>query len=1076
MKCFLTFCSCVFFFLSGMTMPVNAQSDADSAKFSLQALSFRSIGPAINGGRIADIAIHPENENIWYVGVGSGHVWKTTNSGTTWKPIFDKQDVYSIGQVALDPQNPHTVWVGTGEDVGGRHVAFGNGIYKSTDDGDSWTHMGLDSSEHISTIIVHPNNSDVVYVCAEGPLWSPGRQRGLYKTSDGGENWEKILGDGEWTGATDLLMDPRNPDVLYAASWDRHRTVAAYMGGGPGTAIHKSTDGGENWTQLKQGLPSGSLGKIGLALSPQNPDVIYAAIEQDRRTGGVYRSTNRGASWTKMSDAVSGGTGPHYYQELYASPHHEGEIILVSNYSLISKDHGANFERINTRNKHVDDHAVAFKASDPNFILFGCDGGLYATYDHMESWRFIDNLPIMQYYKISVDDAEPFYNVYGGTQDNGSNGGPSRTDKTRGITNSDWEHTLFADGHDSATEPGNPDIVYAETQKGGLYRVDRTTGEQVSIQPQPRAGEPHERFNWDAPIEINPHNPQSLYFASYRVWRSDDRGDSWRPISDDLTRNEERVQLPIMGRQHSWDNPWDIYAMSEYNTITSLAASPIDDQIVYAGTDDGLIQVTENGGESWREIDCANLPGIPERAFVNDIKADRYDANTVYVALDNHKEGDYTPYLLKSTDRGQSWTDISSNLEAPHWVWRIVQDHEQPQLLFIGTEGGVYVSQNGGAKWTPLKAGLPTIGVRDLVIQERENDLVAGTFGRGIYILDDYSPLRHIHIEEMPEKATLYPSRATWNYKPQSVSHSQGDNAYSARNPKFGATFTYYLNESVKTRKEQRKEREKELEPEADHPMPDWSELDAEMQELEPRIEIEIRDAQGRITQRVKAARKKGLHRTNWNLRAPLPLAISPDNPDRQRTYRVPNGTYSARLVQYKEGEYENLSDTIHFHLKPLHEGALPQKEDAEIAAFRAEVVEFDNALQKTGQELDRAEKTLKALLEARSRAVQSAPDVDQRLAELRNELLELRSQLSGSPSKREIRESEAPRPNERLYVGYRGLRGSYGPTPNHRSALEAGKKEFEPIQKSVQKLVEDTLPPLIRAVEATGAPVLMDR
>jgi photosystem II stability/assembly factor-like uncharacterized protein len=1062
-------------FLFGHSSFLHGQENKDTADLSLNALSFRSIGPAINGGRIADIDIHPDNENIWYVAVGSGHVWKTTNAGTTWTPIFDGQDVYSIGQVAIDPNQPNVIWVGTGEDVGGRHVAYGNGLYKSTDDGASWTHMGLDSSEHISTIIVHPDNSDVVYVCAEGPLWSSGRQRGLYKTNDGGDNWSKILGEGEWTGATDLLMDPRNPDILYAATWDRHRTVAAYMGGGPGTAIHKSTDGGDSWTKLKKGLPGGNLGKIGLALSPQNPDVIYAAIEQDRRTGGVYRSTNRGESWSKMSDAVSGGTGPHYYQELYASPHHEGEIILVSNYTLISKDHGANFERMNTRNKHVDDHAVAFRSNDPNFILFGCDGGLYATYDHTESWRFLDNLPIMQYYKISVDDAEPFYHVYGGTQDNGSNGGPSRTDKTQGITNSDWEHTLFADGHDSATEPGNPDIIYAETQKGGLHRVDRTTGEQTFIQPQPRAGEPHERYNWDAPIEINPHNPQSLYFASHRVWRSNDRGDSWTPISEDLTRNEERVRLPIMGRQHSWDNPWDIYAMSEYNTITSLAASPLDDQLLYAGTDDGLLHVTEDGGSNWRKIEAKSLPGVPKRAFVNDLKADLHDANTVYVALDNHKEGDYAPYLFKSTNKGKSWTDIGHSLPHGHWVWRIVQDHVNPELLFAGTEGGVYVSQNGGEAWTKLKGGMPTIGVRDLVIQKRENDLVAGTFGRGIYILDNYSPLRELSVSEAPDTSVIYSPRKTWNYKPQSVSHSQGDNAYSAPNPEFGATFTYYLKESVKTRKEQRKEREKELESDEDHPFPDWEELDRELDELKPRVEIEIRDENDVILTRVSAKRKKGLHRTSWNLRAPLPMAIQKDNPDRQRSYRVADGSYQAQLVKFVDGIYTPMSAPVSVEVESLHPGALPAKEETTKAAFREDIIAFDNAIRKSNKQLSSIEKQLKALMEARERASQAAPEVDAKLAAMREEVLQLQYQLSGTPAKGELRESQDPRPRDRLYAAYRGLRGSYGPTPLHRTTLEAGQTELEPLADQIESIFETDLPALKKEVMDSGAPALLE-
>ncbi|MFW6206030.1 MAG: WD40/YVTN/BNR-like repeat-containing protein, partial [Gemmatimonadota bacterium] len=654
--------------------PLPAQEGSSLSQTSLAGLELRSIGPAVNSGRIADIAIHPDNRNIMYVAVGSGGVWKTENAGTTWDPIFDDQGSYSIGSVALDPSAPATVWVGTGEDVGGRHVGYGDGIYRSTDGGRTWQNMGLQGSEHLSTIIVHPDSSDVVWVAAQGPLWSPGGERGLYRTSDGGETWRRVLGGDEWTGATDVVMDPRDPAVLYAATWDRHRTVAAYMGGGPGSGIHKSTDGGETWTELTTGLPSSNLGKIGLAISPQDPDIVYAAIELDRRTGGVFMSRDRGESWRKMSDAVSGGTGPHYYQELYASPHELGRLYLVSNYTLTSHDHGATFERINVRNKHVDDHAIGFRDDDPNYMIIGTDGGLYETFDRMATWRFVGNLPVMQYYKISVDDAVPFYNVFGGTQDNGSNGGPTRTPYDHGIRNADWFKTLGADGHESATEPGNPNIVYASTQQGGLNRIDRVTGEQIYIQPQAREGELFERFNWDAPLEVSFHDPARLYHASYRVWRSDDRGDSWTPISGDLTRGQERIALPIMGRVQSWDNPWDVSAMSNYNTITSLGESPLDEDLLYAGTDDGLLWVTEDGGESWRRIELSGIRGVPATAFVNDIKADHHDPSTVYVALDNHKYGDFSPYLIRSTDRGRSWTSIAGDLPDRHLVWRTVQD------------------------------------------------------------------------------------------------------------------------------------------------------------------------------------------------------------------------------------------------------------------------------------------------------------------------------------------------------------------------------------------------------------------
>jgi len=609
-------CYSIFF----ITINLSAQK---KTKNPLTGLKFRNIGPAMTSGRIADIAIHPKNENIWYVAVGSGGVWKTTNAGTTWKAIFEKQKVYSMGCVTIDPN------------------------YVSHDDGNTWKNMGLETSEHISKIIVHPTDSNIVWIASQGPLWSKGGERGIYKTIDGGKTWKRTLGDAEWVGATDLLINPKNPDILYAATWQRHRTVAGYLGGGPGSGLHKSTDGGETWKPLKNGIPNSNLGKIGLAMSPFNTDVIYAAIELDLRKGGVFITTNGGESW----------------QEIIASPHQEGTLYFMNNSALVSKDHGKTFTGMNRSNQHSDSHALVFKKSDPNYLLIGTDGGLYESFDDTQSWKYIRNLPITQYFKIAVDDALPFYNVYGGTQDNGSHGGPSRTISSDGIASADWWKTLGADGAQTATEPGNPDITYGEFQQGALWRIDSKT-------------------NWDAPILVSPHNPKRLYFASQRVWKSENRGDAWKPISNDLTLNQDRMTFPYYGKPQSWDNAWDVYAMSNYNTITSLSESPKQEGLIYAGTDDGLIQVTEDGGNTWKKFTLNKIKGVPETPFVNDVRADLYDENTVYAALDNHKYGDYKPYIIKSTNKGKSWSLINGDLPDKLLIWRLVQDHVKKDLLF----------------------------------------------------------------------------------------------------------------------------------------------------------------------------------------------------------------------------------------------------------------------------------------------------------------------------------------------------------------------------------------------------------
>ncbi|MCZ6508559.1 MAG: glycosyl hydrolase, partial [Acidobacteria bacterium] len=547
-------------------------------------LELRNIGPAMMSGRIADIVVHPQDESTWYVAVGSGNIFKTTNAGTTWTAIFDHEGSYSIGCITLDPRHPETVWVGTGENVGGRHVGYGDGVYKSTDGGESWTNMGLEKTEHIGNIVVHPTDSNTVYVAAQGPLWSAGGERGLYKTTDGGETWDLILSGGEYTGVNEVRLHPEDPSTLIAATHQRFRNVAALINGGPESAIHKSTDGGATWRKLTEGLPEGDMGKIGLAYSPQDSDVVYATIEATDDESGFYRSADGGESWDKRNDFISGGTGPHYYQEIFASPHKFDRVYQMNNSLRVTEDGGETFERVPEENKHGDNHALAFVASDPDYLLAGSDGGVYESWDLGQTWKFLANLPVTQFYKVAVDYDEPFYHIVGGTQDNSTQYGPSRTDNNAGIRSSDWEITVFADGHQPAIDPTDPNIVYSEWQEGSLIRWDRQTGEIIYIQPQPEKGEEQDRFNWDSPILISPHDPKTLFFASQRVWRSDDRGDSWTPISGDLSRGLDRLEQAMMGRVWSFDAIWDVSAMSKYATVTSLAQSPLDADLIYAGT------------------------------------------------------------------------------------------------------------------------------------------------------------------------------------------------------------------------------------------------------------------------------------------------------------------------------------------------------------------------------------------------------------------------------------------------------------------------------------------------------------
>ena len=1079
---------CASFLVCGPAQAQRSQGESntsgDDSRMSdstFMGIQFRNIGPAFMSGRIADIAIHPVDNNVWYVAVGSGGVWKTTNAGTTWTPIFDNQSSYSIGCVTIDPSNPHTIWIGTGENVGGRHVGFGDGVYRSDDGGATWKNMGLKSSEHIAKVIVHPKNSDVIWVAAEGPLWTEGGERGLYKSTDGGNTWAKTLGDEAWVGVTDIALDPTNPDQMYAATWQRHRTVAAYMGGGPGSGIYRSTDGGVTWKKCTDGLPASNMGKIGLAVSPRQPDIVYAVIELDRRTGGLFRSVDRGVSWSKMSDTVSGATGPHYYQELFASPHQEDRLYLMDATMQISDDGGRTFFRMNETDKHGDNHAIAFHNDDPDYLLVGTDGGLYESFDLTKTWRYIENLPVTQYYKVALDDAEPFYNIYGGTQDNGSQGGPSRTDNVHGIQNSDWRLVLDWDGHQPATEPGNPDILYAERQQGALSRIDNTTGEVVDIQPQPAAGEDYERFNWDAPILVSPHSPSRLYFASQRVWRSDDRGDAWIPISGDLTKNQERLALPIMGRTQSWDNPWDVSAMSNYNTITSLAESPLQEGLIYAGTDDGVVQVTENGGANWHAVEVGTMPGVPATAFVNDVKADLHDVNTVYIALDNHKYGDFRPFLLKSLDGGRTWQSITGNIPGRTLIWRVVQDHVKPGLLFAATEFGIYFTIDGGGRWVKLQGDVPTISFRDLAIQRRENDLVGASFGRGFFILDDYSVLRDVS-ETQLEEATLFSPRKAWWYVPRShlsfddQKGSQGTSHYVAPNPPFGAVFTYYLPEDLKTRTATRKEQEKQFEARQDNvTFPGWEALEQEIRQEDPVIRLTVQDDQGHVVRRLEGPAEKGFHRVAWDLRYPAPDAIDRDMPasaggNSQGMMAAP-GRYTVTLSQQVDGVVTLLSEPRSFEVVPMRRGALSGSPPREVAAFwRAfeETIRQSSAVQTV---LSNAQRTATAMQFALARATAEPGDLDARLFLIKQDLQELDVALNGMSSKQQVGEKTRPTVGTRLSAVDRGVyHSTYGPTTTHREQLEIARNELAVYQERLVR-IQARLAELGQALINAGAP-----
>ncbi len=1066
--------------LSG-TDALAAKSDDESMFNSktFEAMSLRNIGPAYMSGRIADIAVDQNNPSTWYTAVGSGGIWKTVNAGTTWTPIFDKQAVYSTGDVTIDPSNSNIIWVGTGENNGGRHISFGDGIYKSLDGGKTWKNMGLKKSERISDIIIHPTNSNIVWAAVQGPLWSSGGERGLYKTTDGGETWKQVLKPAdEWTGVTSLLIDPRNPNKLYAATWSRQRKVASYVGTGPGAGIHTSDDGGETWTELTTGLPEGNMGKIGMAISPQNPDVVYATIETDNRGGGFYRSANQGASWTKVSDEVGGGTGPHYYQEIFADQHQFDRVYIASNYSKVSDDGGKTWTPINTRRKHVDDHAMAFHPTDPDFVLIGSDGGIYMSHDRMDNWRYIANLPLTQFYKVAPDDAAPFYNVYAGAQDNSTQGGPSRTNRAEGIKNKDWFLTLGGDGHQPAVEPGNPNIMYSQWQQGNLNRHDRTTGENVYIKPQPRPGEPAERYNWDAPINVSTHDPKRLYFASQRVWRSDDRGDSWTPLSGDLTKNGNRMHQPMMGRTWSVEAGWDIYAMSEFHTIANFSESPVDENILWVGTDDGLIQVTTDGGKNWKKIDLKKVKGIPANAYVNDIRADLFDPNTVYVALDNHKEGDFKPYLIKSTNLGKKWTSLAKTLPEKHLVWRIVQDHVNKDLMFIGTEFGIFFTVDGGKKWTELDGGMPTISTRDVKIQRRENDLVAGTFGRGIYILDDYSPLRELTEKSMEEEALLFaPSRPVkWFQLDDNHSDSDGDDRFAAKNPEHGATLTYFLKDSLLTAKEKRQQAEKKMIEDEKYPKyPSWEQVEKENQEAKPAVYFEIRDAAGNFVNRIAGKTNKGLHRVTWDMTYAKASAItdkapSPWHPFGNGLMAAP-GKYTATMFKRVGGEITKLAEPVEFELKPITKGALAGSNPDKAFKFAEQVANAERRSSAVDEVVASIENTMKSIRTALDKTAGNTATLEKQYADIQAEINAINLAMYGLESRAQMGISPANISSRLGYAMTVTWSSTYGPTKQHIDQLGYALEGLDKVTKQITELQQQAIPSLQKAIIDAGGP-----
>jgi len=1041
----------------------------------LSGLKFRSIGPAYASGRISDFAVNPNNHSEYYVAVSSGNIWKTTNAGTTFEPVFENYGSYAIGCLEMDPNNPNVIWAGTGENNHQRALGYGDGVYKSMDGGKSWKNMGLKDSRHIGMILVDPRDSQTVYAAAEGSAWGPGGQRGLYKTTDGGENWKKILEISNHTGVNNIICDPRNPDVLYATSEQRRRHVHTKIGGGPESKVYKSIDAGENWRKIMKGLPKVHIGGMGIDISLVNPDVLYLIMEAAEDKGGFFRSTDRGESWERRSDHHSSG---QYYNEIFCDPKDVDKVFSVETYSHYTEDGGKTWNRISLNKRHVDDHALWIDPDDPDHYIIGGDGGIYITHDDGTHFRHVPNLPVTQLYRVNVDNSKPFYHIYGGTQDNNSFGGPNQTTHSGGFTKGEWFVTLGGDGFWQAIDLENPDIVYSEYQYGNSFRYDRKSGERISIKPRPRKGEKTYRWNWNAPLIISPHSNKRLYAAANKVFRSDDRGMTWQVISEDLTRSLDRNKWKVMGRYWSNEAVVKDVSTSLYGTIVSMQESPLKEDLLYVGTDDGLIQVTEDS-ETWRKT--SKFPGVPEYTYVSDIYPSQHDENIVFASFDNRKRDDFKPYLLKSTDKGTSWTSIAGDLPEDETVHTVVQDHVKPEILFAGTEFGVYVTLNGGEHWVQLKAGIPTIAVRDIAIQKEENDLALATFGRGFYILDNYAPLREISDVVMEKQAHVFEIPEARMYVQKSNKYGQGSAEYLSSNPEFGATFTYYLSDSPKTLKQQRKEAEKALDPEEERiPMPEQERLRDEDFEAKPHLIFDIADSEGNFVRRLTEKAGKGINRAVWNLRYESLNPVNDKNDEfnpmkdgGSSTLAIP-GEYSVSVSLYQNGEITSLTGPQEFSCRLLEKRTLPAENHEEMVAFQQEMQELARVVRGTyqwGKELQDRVKYLRNVIyrtpQAEHELIVEARAIDKKLEDILYEF-----EGRNPPASREENPPAPVALNERLSnMVYTHWSSTSDISSTEKQLYDILTEEFPPVLQKLKNLYQDEILPLEQRLEGLKAP-----
>jgi photosystem II stability/assembly factor-like uncharacterized protein len=776
--------------LSAQQRPAPAAAAASAPADPYPGLKFRNIGPATMAGRIDDLAVLESNPAVFYVGSATGGLWKTVNNGTTWTVHFDDlDDVVSIGDVAINPNDANTVWVGSGENNNRQSGSWGNGVYKSTDGGETWKHMGLSASKHVARIIVDPVDHDVVYVAALGSLWGRGGERGVYKTTDGGLTWNRVLHVDDDTGATELVMDPSNNKVLYAATYQRRRATWGFNGGGLGSAMWKSSDAGRTWAKLTNGVPAGPLGRIGMDVYRSNPNILYARIEHEKESG-TYRSDDAGLTWRKMSSV---NPRPMYFSQVRIDPNNDLRVYVLGVQLHISDDGGKTF--IENGTMHSDHHAMWINPKNSNHIIDGNDGGVGISWDKGATWEGIYNMDLGQFYHVTYDMDTP-YNVCGGLQDNYTWCGPSAVRSRQGIANDDWFQIHGGDGFEAQIDPTNSRIIYAESQDGNISRVDRLTNERKAIRPLPPRGETPYRWNWNTPILMSPHDPSTIYVGANRVFKSTDRGQSWTAISGDLTEATDREGLSLMGQVANDFTIAKNDGVQSYGNIVQLVESPKTAGVLYAGTDDGKVHMTKDGGKTWTDI-TGKFPGVPKNAYVSRLSASAHDVNVVYATFDNHRADDYGTFIYASVDGGNNFRSIGEGIPKGHAITAMTEDPKNPSVLYSGSEFGLFVSPDRGGRWTRVKSNLPTVPIHEIVIHPRENDMIVATHGRSIWILDDITPLQQ-QAEAMKSDAFLFDMKPAMQFNPANNRGFVTNKPFFGKNPTYGAGISYYLSKPQK--------------------------------------------------------------------------------------------------------------------------------------------------------------------------------------------------------------------------------------------------------------------------------------